>query len=188
MTSILSKGLVILTCCGLAACRAQPIQNEVAAQHQPTQSATLEIILTRHPAPDLTDNYFNLAWAKVSQNNKRYKLFRPKDSPVAGMRPFQCRILGECFVIVADQRVKDASRYKILVLSASDKGRNYQSYWVTSNHDLSRTSLWNSNIGVVAIEHLDAGGHKVSVLKWDQDGQSFTCTQISSHSLVFPVD
>ena len=92
-------------------------------------------------------------------------------------------------MIVSDQKVKDTSLYKLLVLYASDyryKGRNYKPYWVTCNHDLSRTSLWNSNIGVVAIEYLEAGGQKVSVLKRDEAKSAFTCTEVGSFSLVFP--
>ena len=136
MKSSLAKGILNLICCGLATCHSEPLQKTAPLAQPESQPATQEIILTRMPDPDLTDNEFNWAWAKVSENHTRYKPIRLDEFKVAGLRRSQCRVLGECFVIVSDQKVKDTSRHKLLVLYASDyryKGRNYKPYWVTCN-------------------------------------------------------
>ncbi|MEW6125599.1 MAG: hypothetical protein AB1757_00935 [Acidobacteriota bacterium] len=191
MKKSLIQGILSLICYGLITCQNQPKQNVITTNENQPQLQKQEIVLSQIPAPDLTDNDFTWAWVKVSKNNKRYKPIRLDEFKISGLRRFQCHQLGECYIIVADQKVKDASRYKILVLYARDysyKHRDYKPYWVTCNYDLTRTSLWNSNIGVVAIEYLGTGGHRVSILKWDEEKKTFTCVEVGSFSLVFPAE
>lgn len=178
---------LILICCWLTACCHLTPRSSTLAPQEPTKPATQEVLLTKHPAPDLTNYNLHLAWVRVSQKGKRYRLTRPQEFKIAGSRSFQCGTLNECFMIVSDQRVKVGSRYKILVLYASDNRRmNYEPHWVKCNHDLSRTSLYNSNIGVVAVEYLEGGGQEVSSLKWDEGNKAFVCVKVQSPSLVYP--
>ncbi len=191
MNCILAKVLTTLISSAFAICDSNSAPSVTTLEQSTTQPARQEIILNKQPAPDLTDHQLHLAWIKISQNNTRYKRFRPKDSPIAGLRSFQCRKLNECFIIVTDQKAKGALRHKILVLYAREydyKRRNYKPYWVKCDYALSRTSLFNSSIGVVAVEYLEEGGHKVSVLNWDEEGKAFTCNEVGSFSLVFPVE
>jgi hypothetical protein len=144
--------IATLICCWLAACRAEPLQNTTAPEQPEPTPPPQEIVLTAHPFHHQTPSELDWAWQKVSRRGKQYRLARREDFKLPGLRSFQYRVLGELFMIVIDQTGKDPSRYKILVLHASDKAeQDYRPYWVACDHDLSRTSLYNSNIGVVAV-------------------------------------
>jgi hypothetical protein len=157
-------------------------QNEAAGS-----AANEELVLTTEPWFDQQPAGFNLSWARISRNHRRYRLALPSDFNVSKPRPFQFRSLDLYFAIVIDRKAAGPSKFRLLAMYAADTKRgDYQPFWVTCNGDLSRTKLYNSNAGVVAVEWPEGGGQKVFILQQNSGKKTFACINIGSPALRIP--
>jgi hypothetical protein len=130
---------------------------------------------TFNPLSENSSPKLRKAWENFTASG-RYRLAQAADFQVTQPRPYHFGFSNELLAIIIDSSATDEKRYLLAFFDPREsRDGSYKQYWVTHNHDLSRTKLTNASSILEAHEMTANGGYKMSHLKWDQKKQAFTC-------------